>query len=131
MLFYGSAAVLRGTTPGALPRRIGEALLLGLGLGVPLTGALVRGAVGRATPFARTPKEGFTTRVRYRARAWATSDWVRAVLAIALTGAVWNLATTGLAASVPFTALFALGYVAASAESLRTIPRQPGPVASQ
>ncbi len=131
LLFYGSAAVLRGTTPGALPRRVGEALLLGLGLGVPLTGAVVRGAIGRTTPFARTPKDGFATRVRYRARTWTTSDWVRAALAIALAGAVWNLAMSGLAASVPFTALFALGYIAASAESLRAGLRDPRPVAGQ
>ena len=131
IVFYGSAAVLRGVPARALPRRIAEALMLGLGLGVPLSGAVFRGAMGRVTPFARTPKEGFTTRVRYRARAWTMSDWVRAILAIALAGAAWNLTKVGLAAALPFTALFALGYVATSAESLRRGLREPEPVAGQ
>jgi cellulose synthase/poly-beta-1,6-N-acetylglucosamine synthase-like glycosyltransferase len=131
VLFYGSAARLRGVRVRALPRRIGEALILGLGLGVPLTGAVLRGALGLRTPFARTPKEGFRTRIRYPARSWTASDWVRASLGLTLAAAVWNLATTGLAAAIPFTSLFALGYFATSAESLRFGARECEAVASQ
>ena len=123
VLFYGSAATLIGDPRRAIPRRVGEAMLLGLGLGVPLTGAVLRGVLGRRTPFARTPKDGFQRQVSYGTRPWALSDWVRAGLGLALGGAVLNLAVGGVAASLPFTALFALGYLAASAESLRVRPR--------
>ena len=119
ILFYGAAARLRGVPWRALPGRIGEALILGLGLGVPLTGAVLRGALRRRTPFARTPKDGFERRVRYAAGDWSASDWFRLALAIALTGAALNLAAQGAANALPFTGLFAIGYLAACAESLR------------
>ncbi|MDX1394704.1 MAG: glycosyltransferase, partial [Gemmatimonadota bacterium] len=117
-LFYGSAAAIRGVPIRALPRRVGEAMLLGLGLGVPLTGAVLRGALGRRTPFERTPKEGSAGRVVYRAAAGVSSDRVRAALGLVLVAAALNLAFGGVGASVPFTALFAAGYVAASLEAL-------------
>ena len=120
ILFYGSAAVLRGRTGVGLPRRIGEAMLLGLGLGVPLTRAVLRGAAGARTPFVRTPKEGFDRRVVYRARRLDPADMVRGGLALILAGGVANLALSGIPAAVPFTALFAAGYAAATAESLRS-----------
>jgi len=119
VLFYGSAAALRGVRAWAIPLRVLQSMILWLGLGVPLTGAVLRGALGRPAVFARTPKDGFARQVLYGTRRWMPSDWVRASVALALGGAVVNLAVAGVAASVPFTALFALGYVASTAESLR------------
>jgi cellulose synthase/poly-beta-1,6-N-acetylglucosamine synthase-like glycosyltransferase len=120
ILFYGSAAIIRGVTGRTLPRRIGEALLLGLGLGVPLTRAVLRGAIGSATPFVRTPKEGFAGRVGYPSRRWSSADWVRALLALTLVGAGANLLLASIPASLPFTVLFAAGYASATVESLRS-----------
>lgn len=120
VLFYGTAAVLRRRR--GLARRILEALLLGLGLGVPLTFAVIRGLRGRRTPFARTPKRGFATRVPYRAALSGGSTILRFVLAVALAGAVLNAALLGAPGVLPFTALFAAGYALASRECLRTPP---------
>jgi len=122
LLFYGSAARLRGTPWRVLPRRVGEALILGLGLGVPLTAAVLRGVAGLQTAFARTPKDGFALRIPYGAGAWSAGDWVRLGLALALTGATWNLAALGVVNALPFTGLFATGYAATCAESLRRFP---------
>ena len=120
VLFYGTAAALRGRR--GLARRTLEALLLGLGLGVPLTFAVIRGLGGRRTPFARTPKRGFATRVPYRAGLAGGSTILRFVLAVALLGAVVNAALLGSPGVLPFTALFAAGYALASRECLRTPP---------
>ncbi|WP_419949946.1 glycosyltransferase [Candidatus Palauibacter sp.] len=120
VLFYGTAAALRRRR--GLARRILEALLLGLGLGVPLTFAVVRGLGGRRTPFARTPKRGFAPRVAYRAGLAGGSTILRFVLAVALVGAVMNAALLGSPGVLPFTALFAAGYALASRECLRMPP---------
>lgn len=117
--FYGTAARLRGERPGRVPRRILEAMLLGLGLGVPLTGAVVRGFVCARTPFRRTPKAGSLSVLGYDARLNRAAAMVRAGLGLLLLGAVANLMVVGASAAVPFTALFAAGYLATSREALR------------
>lgn len=117
VLFYGSAGWIRAR--GRLGRRIVEALLLGLGLGVPLTFAVARACLGTRTPFARTPKRGFQPVVAYRARLSGAPAFLRLVLAAALAGAVVNTALAGSPAVLPFTALFAAGYALTTHESLR------------
>ena len=120
VLFYGTACVVRRRR--RLARRILEALLLGLGLGVPLTFAVLRGLAGRRTPFARTPKRGFAPTVAYRAGLAGGPAILRLALAVVLAGAVVNVGLTGSAAVLPFTALFAAGYALASRECLRSSP---------
>lgn len=120
VLFYGTAGVVRRRR--RLARRILEALLLGLGLGVPLTFAVARGLAGRRTPFARTPKRGFAPTVAYRAGLAGGPAILRLALAVVLAGAVVNVGLTGSAAVIPFTALFAAGYALASRECLRSSP---------
>ncbi len=126
ILFYGAAGWVRNRR--GLTRRIVEAMLLGLGLGIPLTLAVARGLVGTSTPFARTPKLGFAPKVSYRARLAGGAALARAILALALAGAVANVALLGLAHAIPFTALFALGYCLTTGESLRSpsTPAVPG-----
>ena len=120
VLFYGLAGALRRRR--RLGRRIVEALLLGLGLGVPLTFAVLRGLSGRRTPFARTPKRGFAATVAYRAQLSGGPTILRLALAVALCGAIVNAALSGSPAVLPFTALFATGYALASHEYLRATP---------
>ncbi len=123
VLFYGTAGVLRKR--GRLGRRIAEALLLGLGLGVPLAFAVLRGLAGRRAPFVRTPKRGFAPSVVYSASVASGASWLRVVLAVALLGAIANAASSGLVAAIPFTGLFALGYILTTREVFWPPRRQP------
>ncbi|MFQ5679758.1 MAG: glycosyltransferase [Gemmatimonadota bacterium] len=131
VIFYGLAAHLRGCGPVAAACRIAEGLVLGVGLGIPVTFALLRGLARARTPFRRTPKSG-NGRVeagyagwgggivrRYVAPPNRTAVWLRGVLGLGFGGAVANLVTLGLFTAVPFTGLFAAGYVATTRESLR------------
>ena len=119
ILFYGLAARLRGRSLGASIREILEAMTLGLGLGIPLTGAVVRGLAGVATPFHRTPKNGPHPQRFYGAVRNPAPALLRGLLGLFLAGAAANLALSGLLSAVPFTGLFAIGYLAASRETVR------------
>lgn len=113
------AGVLRGVPLRELPRRIVEALALGIGLGVPLTWAVARGALGIDTPFLRTPKRGARPLRRYRAALHRAPAACRAAAGLSLgAGAVFLLAD-GAPAPALLTALFAAGYVATTWETLR------------
>jgi GT2 family glycosyltransferase len=125
--FYGTAGILRGRSGPDLARRVAEALVLGLGLGVPLTAAVARGLTGRLTAFARTPKDGDRSRVRYPVPSGRLSVVSRGILALALMGSVALLALRGVPGAAPFTALFAIAYLAATLESLRVAPAHPVP----
>jgi cellulose synthase/poly-beta-1,6-N-acetylglucosamine synthase-like glycosyltransferase len=120
VLFYGLAAHLRDVPLRRIPGRVLQAMLLGLGLGIPLAGAVARGLLGTPTPFHRTPKQGAAPASIYQARRRATSDTVRGVLGLTLTGAAANLVVAGMLPAVPFTGLFAAGYLAATRETLRS-----------
>ncbi|MFB6240365.1 MAG: glycosyltransferase, partial [Gemmatimonadota bacterium] len=67
VLFYGTASRLRGAGAAATVRRVAEAMTLGIGLGVPLTRAVARGAVEErgGGVFRRTPKSGAGVLRRY------------------------------------------------------------------
>jgi len=120
VLFYGLAARLRDVPIRRIPGRVLQAMLLGLGLGIPLAGAVARGLAGTPTPFHRTPKRGGTPARIYRARKRTVSDAVRGALGLTLTGAAANLVVVGMLPAVPFTGLFAAGYLAATRETLRS-----------
>jgi cellulose synthase/poly-beta-1,6-N-acetylglucosamine synthase-like glycosyltransferase len=119
LLFYGAAARVRRYRAGSIPRRLFEALILGLALGIPLTGAVLRGALRVRTPFRRTPKRGGVSIRAYRARVNGIASGVRAVLGLSLIGSMASLVASGLVAAVPFTGLFAAGYLAATREVAR------------
>ncbi len=127
VLFYGLAGRLRDRSSG-LVRDVGAAMLLGLGLGVPLTAAVVRALRRTPTPFERTPKRGFEQTVPYRADLARLPALARAVLALALAGATAKIASLGLVTALPFTALFATGYLVTTRESMRrpAPPAVPG-----
>jgi cellulose synthase/poly-beta-1,6-N-acetylglucosamine synthase-like glycosyltransferase len=118
VIFYGATAVLRDYPAVRGLRATTGALLLGVGLGVPLTGAVLRGLRGRSTPFIRTPKRGTQRRPRYIATLrWGVTT-ARLALALALTLSVASLLRTG-GGLAPFAVLLAAGHVAASREALR------------
>ena len=117
--FAAAAGILRGIPLLRLPRRILEAMALGIGLGVPLTFAVVRGVLLRDTPFFRTPKRGSRTVRRYQVPQRVAPAVLRAVLGGSLCGAVAVLVGRGSIGTAVLTALFAAGYVATTWELLR------------
>lgn len=119
LMFYGAAARLRRYPTGSIPRRLVEALLLGLALGIPLTGAVLRGALRVRTPFRRTPKGGHASIRAYRARVNGIAAGARVALGLALVGSMASLVASGLFSAIPFTGLFAAGYLAATREVAR------------
>lgn len=127
LVFYGVAARLRGHGIRATARRVVEGVLLGLGLGVPVTFAVLRGLRRDRTPFLRTPKRGSGAAGRlYPARHDGPAVALRGTLALALGAAMARLLAVGMVPPVPFTGLFAAGYAATTRESLRPRRRAAG-----
>lgn len=102
-------------------RHIPMALAVGIGLSFSNTAAVLEGALGRKTPFVRTPKFGVAGGARSRTdRGWRRSAYRTpegAVVALELlvgaamaAAAGWAL-VAGVAASTPFLLLFAVGYL--------------------
>ena len=121
VIFYAVTARLRGYGLGRALRATGAALLLGIGLGVPLTGAVLRGLGRGSTPFVRTPKRGADRRPRYAASAKRTTIAVRLALALLLSISMGSLLWTG-GGLAPFALLLTAGHMAASRESFRSEP---------
>lgn len=121
VLFYGAASRLRGLGFGSTARRVAEAMTLGIGLGVPLSGAVARGAVegGDHTPFRRTPKSGPGLLRRYSVALRPVRTAVRILLGALLLAATARHLAAGAPAAVPFTLLFAAGYLSTAVSSLR------------
>lgn len=114
VLFYGSAAHLRGVPARALPSRVLGALGLGIGLGPPVAGAVLRGLGRRTTRvFRRTPKDGAVRAYAVSFRPVRTA--VRLGLGALLLIAAGRLLASGGAGGVPFRLLFAAGYLATGA----------------
>lgn len=123
LLFYGAASRLRGASLAAGVRRVAEAMTLGVGLGVPLSGAVARGAVGNGdTPFRRTPKSGHSLLRRYGVSLRPLRTAVRLALGALLLAATARHLAVGAASAVPFTLLFAAGYLSTALSSLREAP---------
>lgn len=119
-------------------RHIPMALAVGIGLSFSNTAAVLEGALGRKTPFVRTPKFGLAGGARSRTdRGWRRSAYRTpegAVVALELlvgtamaVAAGWAL-LAGVAASTPFLLLFAVGYLYVGGRSLaesRALRRTP------
>ncbi len=138
LLYYGTAAGLRGRgVLGAVPRVL-EAVALGIGLGPPLAAAALRGLTDRASgTFRRTPKSGAgpadpaadrrpsPRRVASgrppgrRPESGRGRTVVRGVLGLGLLVAGAGVLAAGSAAGAAFTLLFASGYLLTAAEGLR------------
>lgn len=116
--FYAVAARLRGRGAGRAVRATGAALVLGIGLGVPLSAAVLRGLVGGSKTFVRTPKRGEAARPRYAASPARISSAVRLALAGLLCASMGSLLLAG-GGLAPFALVLTAGHVAASREALR------------
>ncbi len=121
VIFYAATARLRGYGFGRALRATGAALLLGIGLGVPLTGAVLRGLGRGSAEFVRTPKRGENRRPRYVASPKHTVVAVRLALALLLSVSMVSLLWAG-GGLAPFALLLTAGHVAASREALRPDP---------
>ncbi len=121
LIFYAVTAYLRGYGRGRALRATGAALLLGIGLGVPLTGAVVRGLGSGSTQFARTPKRGESRRTRYAVLPKRTVIAARLALALLLAVSMGSLLWTG-GGLAPFALLLTAGHAAASREAFRSDP---------
>ena len=125
--FYVTAARKRGRRARTALRRAAGTLVLGAGMSVLLSRAVLRGLGRFRDPFERTPKAGGSNRSSYepsgghfRGRALAVGAGVAMVLSgvMALAGGYW--------ASVPFVVLFASGYLSLGLGSCPPFQEQSG-----
>lgn len=116
--FYAVAARLRGRGAGHAVRATGAALVLGIGLGVPLSAAVLRGLVGGSKTFVRTPKRGEAASPRYAASPARISSAVRLALAALLCVSMGSLLLAG-GGLAPFALVLTAGHLAASREAIR------------
>ena len=109
-------------------RGIPAALAVGIGISFSNASAVLAGALGRRTPFVRTPKYGISgTGDGWRAKSYRMPAGALPALEFGL-GAVMAAAAVyaaseGVAASVPFLLLFAAGYLYVGGRSLLEIRR--------
>ncbi len=90
--------------------RIPGLLFLGTGLAVSNTLAVIEGYFGKGQPvFERTPKNGGTGSTHYRSIP-SRSTWIELALSAYLIVCIISAAREGLWASIPFLAVFALGF---------------------
>ncbi len=107
LAFYAVAARRRGRP---LIRSAFAALLTGIGLSGPLSGAALKGLFSTHGEFRRTPKRGSMAHTRYRGPGrwggvWAQTGvfaWLAVSMGVAVVWAEWS--------SLPFLALFAAGH---------------------
>ena len=110
--YYLTAARRRGRAWGGAIRRATATLVLGAGLSAPLSPAVFRGMRSVRDPFERTPKTGESVATRDAPVAGPVRDRAPAVGAgayMVLTGLF--AFSAGYWASLPFTALFAAGFL--------------------
>ena len=98
-------------------------LALGLGMAVSQTRAVVEGIAGPVGTFVRTPKEGGMNAMGYRAASRGLVVFELAMAAY-LSMACLYVTVNGYIASLPFLALFTVGYASVGIASLGT-PRRP------
>ncbi len=116
--FYAVAIIGSGRS-GTASRlvRLPVALALGLGMAVNQTWAVVEGATTGGGTFVRTPKNGDSNGGGYRARVHRLVGFELALAAYLGVACLFVIAH-GYLASLPFLALFALGYASVGLQSL-------------
>ena len=137
MTFYAvsQARVLRldrrPSGRGELLRRVSRipaTLAIGIGISFNNAAAVMDGALGRRTPFVRTPKYGVARRGdRWRRKTYRTAaGWLpllETAVGTAMAAAAGYAILEGVFASAPFLLLFAYGYLHVGVSSLLETPR--------
>ena len=112
LVFYSQAARKRGRDWAWSLRAVPQALALGVGLTVAVTGSVIRGLFHRGDDaFVRTPKKGEAERTSYRTSV-ATRDLVlKLSMGAVMVGYLAGALVAGFHGSVPFIVLFGSGYL--------------------
>jgi hypothetical protein len=120
LAFFGAAIVGSGS-PDRRARllRLPVVLAVGLGMAVAQSRAVFEGFVGPTGTFVRTPKRGGALRMVY-ASAGGGIAWLELALAAYLGGAAAYAVSEAYWGSLPFLLLFAGGYGAVGAASVRS-----------
>lgn len=132
LVFYGAAGRTRNrpwrvVIPGVL-----GTLAVGIGLSAPVSRAVLRGfrrPAGNPDPFLRTPKSGGGTALRYRTGGGWGDIALKCGLGLYATGAAVAAPLLGHPGSIPFLALFAVGWMGSGVMGLLERLRDRGAVA--
>ncbi len=126
LVFYAQAARRRGRKGSWSWRAVPQALALGIGLTVAVTGSVMRGLFHRADdPFVRTPKLGEAKRTAYRAPVLARDLILKLFMGLVMAGCLAAALVAGFYGSVPFIVLFGSGYLGLGLRGLGDLGRVP------
>ena len=124
LVFYSQAAAKRGRNRSWSLRAVPQALALGIGLTVAVTGSVIRGLFhGGDDPFVRTPKKGEATQASYRAPIPARDLILKLSLGVVMVGYLAGALAAGFYGSVPFIVLFGSGYLGLGLKGLDDLGR--------
>lgn len=120
LVFYAAAGRARGRPWRGMAGGVARTLVLGIGLSVPVTRAVLRGLGPARDPFQRTPKRGADARSRYAGPAGGVDTALRLLLAALMAVYLGAAVALGYWASIPFIVLFLSGFGALGLEGLRS-----------
>ena len=124
LVFYSQAASKRGRSRSWSLRAVPQALALGIGLTVAVTGSVIRGLFhGGDDPFVRTPKKGEATQASYLAPIPARDLILKLSLGMVMVGYLAGALAAGFYGSVPFIVLFGSGYLGLGLKGLDDLGR--------
>ncbi len=128
LVFYSQAARKRGRKASWSLRAVPQALALGVGLTVPVTGSVLRGLFHRGDDaFVRTPKKGAADRTSYRASVAMRDLVLKLAMGVVMVGYLVSALGAGFYGSVPFIILFGSGYLGLGLMGLDDLGCYPSP----
>ena len=126
-LFYGAAGRKRRRRWRELATGVVRTLGVGIGLGVPVSRAVLRGFRRREDPFVRTPKRGASPASSYRGWSLPGDSAMRLTLGVVLLACFAAAVAGSYWSQLPFLALFAGGHLGLGLPALRERWRPAGP----
>ena len=128
LVFYSQAARRRGREWTWSVRAVPQALALGVGLTVAVTGSVIRGLVpGGDDTFVRTPKKGGAARTSYRAPSPTRNLILKLSVGAVMVGYLFGAIAAGFYGSVPFIVLFGSGYLGLGLRGLHELSGYSSP----
>lgn len=109
---YGRATILAGAPRKAWRSGL-VALVLGTGLAINNTGALIEALLRRRSAFIRTPKKGEASSLSLKGviPQFSIQPWIEIVLGLWILGSGWLVLQHGRPAALPLIALFSFGFL--------------------